>query len=180
MNISYDWLELIQANGWFILIGFIALYYAFTRLNIQIPHLIQQQRPYTHNNTLHRTTDEESSLMQMQRIEAARLRQQATLDAAAAKFKQDRLLKEREDADKRSEEWQLHQQGLGYKSKAKVISEEEELAALGLSKKNLNQVKAKGSRMRDEDDFNPLTGQSRSLGDGARPNFRRSQPSRGG
>ncbi len=173
MDWAFEWLELIQANGWFILIGLIACYYIFTRYNFQLPNL-QQQQP------AHRSADEASSLQQMERIEAARLRQQAAMDAAAAKYKEERLVKEREEAKRREEEWQLHQQGLGYKSKAKTRSEEEELAALGLSKKNKNEVKGKANRLRDEDDFNPLTGQSCSRDGGARPNFRRSQPSRGG
>lgn len=58
-------------------------------------------------------------LRQMQNIEAVRLRQQAAIDSAAAKYREEKLKKEELDSKKREEEWELHQQGLGYKSKSK-------------------------------------------------------------
>jgi hypothetical protein len=41
------------------------------------------------------------------------------MDAAAAKYLEEKRLKEIELAKKKEEEWNLHQQGLGYKNKTK-------------------------------------------------------------
>ena len=54
------------------------------------------------------------------------------------------------------------------------------MALLGLSKKNLNLVKGK-DRLRNPDDYNPLTGQSNNSEGSSSSGFRRApQSSRGG
>lgn len=171
MEFLYQGLELIQANGWFIVIGCALAYYVFNKCNFNMPRLNMPQQ------SRHRESDETEQLRQMQNIEAARLRQQAAMDAAAAKHKEDKKKKDELNALRKAEEWELHQQGLGYRSKTKAQTEEEEMAALGLTKKNLN-VSSK-PKMRNEE-YNPLTGQSSSGASCQRPTFRRGQPSRGG
>ena len=63
--------------------------------------------------------DEDAELIRLQKIEAVRQRQQAAMDAAAAKYREEKRLKEIEAAKKKEEEWERHQQGLGYRSKTK-------------------------------------------------------------
>jgi len=111
----------------------------------------------------------------MQNIEAARLRQQAAIDTAAQKYREEKAKKDELLAQQRQEEWKLHEQGLGYKSKTKKTTDDD-LSALGLGRKNLNPT----SKPRIKDDYNPLTGQSTSGASCERPTFRRAQPRQGG
>lgn len=166
MGFLTTWIELVQANGWFILIACVVLYYLYNKYKNNLPSLSAPR-------SMHREGDESEQLAHMQRIESVRLRQQAAMDAAAAKYLEEKKVKDEILAKKKEEEWELHQQGLGYRSKTKKAVEDEDLAALGLKKKNLS---AK-PRLRDSD-YNPLTGQSNS-GTG-RMSFKRAQPSRGG
>lgn len=153
MDPLYSALEFLQSNAWFILIACLGLYYLFNKYNLNLPDL---RRP-THVQQ-HRDVDERQSLQRMENIEAVRIRQQAAMDALAVKHRE----KKSEAATKGKEE--------------RVLSEAEEMAKLGLTKKNMNETK-KG-RVTRNDDYNPMTGQSSNTQD--RPNFRRSQPSRGG
>ena len=93
---------------------------------------------------LNSTVNEEDALERMRRIEAARLRQQAAVDAAAAKYLEEKRLvcqlglwkvqplvpgllnfvnhllqKEEKAAKEKAEEWERLQKGLGYHNKTK-------------------------------------------------------------
>lgn len=165
MEIVYDLLEFIQANGWFIVLGGCLLYYLYNKYNIRIPEFSMPQ-------SNHRDLDEDQQLKRMQNIEAVRLKQQAAMDAAAAKYREEKIRKDELLSKQKEEEWELHQQGLGYKSKTKRT--EDDLSSFGLAQKNPNSSRPK---LRGAD-YNPLTGQSSS--DAQRPTFKRAQPRRGG
>lgn len=164
MDYASDVLEFIQANGWLILITSIIVYYIYNKY---------KSTSVISSDSSYKKEDEGKILQQMQNIEAVRLRQQAAIDAAAMKYREEKLKKEEMDSKRRQEEWELHQQGLGSKNKQKKNTHEEDLAALGLTSKNKN-LSSK-PRLKDSD-YNPLMGNS----GGERPTFRRAQPSRGG
>lgn len=58
-------------------------------------------------------------MRRLHNIEAARQRQQAALDAAAVKYLEEKKLKDEKIAKEKAEEWERHQQGLGYHGKTK-------------------------------------------------------------
>jgi len=154
-------ISFVEANGWFILIGCILLYFLYNKFK---NNFSSNSRP----SLSHRDVDEEKELRRLQAIEAVRQRQQAALDAAAAKYLEEKKLKEERLAKEKAEEWEKHQQGLGYHSKTK--KQEDDLSALGLSQRNKLPAKPK---LRG-DDYNPLTGQSSSSNkdDGASCSYR--------
>jgi hypothetical protein len=91
--------------------------------------------------------DESEHLAQMERIEAARARQQAAMDAAAMMYKEEKKKKEELLAKQREEEWNLQQQGLGSRNKDKNIDEYE---ALGLTRPNKNATTTARPRLRND------------------------------
>lgn len=143
----------------------------------------------------------------MQHIELVRARQQAAMDAAALKYKEEKKKKDELLAKQREEDWNLQKSGQSYRSKAK--NQEDDFEALGLTRPNKNATSRprlkrdgkfllKGNLSSSSssvwftgvaallfihqfflfEDYNPLTGQSYNQTD--RQSFRREQPRRGG
>lgn len=80
--------------------------------------------------------NEDEQLAQMQHIELVRARQQAAMDAAALKYKEEKKKKDELLAKQRAEEWNLQQTGQSYRSKAK--NQDDDFEALGLTRPNPN------------------------------------------
>jgi hypothetical protein len=51
MDFVYELVEFIQANGWFILIGGLGLYYLFNRYNLRIPEINLRPAQNTHRDS---------------------------------------------------------------------------------------------------------------------------------
>jgi hypothetical protein len=144
-------ISFIESNGWYLLIGGIIIYYIYNKYKDQITNTTQA---YRHKKEV--KEDDTVLLDRLQRMEAARERQQRQLDLAAAKYLEEKKLKEERLAKEKQEEWERHQQGLGYRSKTK--RNDDDLSALGLAQQNKSKS-SKKSTLRD-DDYNPLTGSS--------------------
>jgi len=157
-NFLASFISLVETNGWFILIGCILVYYLYNKYKDKFSFSISQSS--------HRQVDEEKELKRLQSIEAARLRQQAALDAAAAVYMEEKKKKDEAKAKEKIEEWERHEKGLGYHGKTK--KQEDELSALGLSQRTKLTPKPK---LRG-DDYNPLTGQSSNPDGGASCSYR--------
>jgi len=147
-------LEFIQDYGWFILISFVLIYFVYNKYKLPIEKQFDKSFK----------KDDEHFMRQIQNIEAVRLRQQAEIDSAALRYREDKLKKEELDSQA---------QIPTYKSNVKKNTKEEDLAALGLSSNNKNL----SSRPRlKKPDYSPLMANS----GGERQSFKRAQPSRGG
>jgi len=155
----YQLFGFVEANGWLILIGAIVLYIVYQKLRSKFASRSRSGvAAYSH-------VREEDALERMRRIEAARLRQQAQFDAAAAKFKEEQKLKEEKAAKEKIEDWERLQQGLSYKSKmTKKETDTVDPASLGLS----GSKPTTSSKSKLKPDYNPLMGS----GDGGSCSFK--------
>jgi len=155
----------IESYGWYILIAAIVFYYVYVTY-------IRRSLSSLTNASVESKLDEDTAIKRIRSMEAARLRQQEALDAAAAKYLEEKRLKEEKLAKERAEEWEKHKQGLGYRNKSKPEQQPStDLAGLGLSGVNKsNKPKLRGA------DYNPLTGTSNSnSGDGGSCSWRPTQ-----
>lgn len=95
-------------------------------------------------------------------LEVSRRRMQENLDAKAKEFAEKKRELEAQKRQENIDDWEMHQQGRGYKSKH---------AKNDGGKPSQNQVKPKKSdRLRTSEDYNPLSGSS--SGSSFRPNRR--------
>jgi hypothetical protein len=82
-------ISFIESNGWYLLIGGIIIYYIYNKYKDQITNTTQA---YRHKKEV--KEDDTVLLDRLQRMEAARERQQRQLDLAAAKYLEEKKLKE--------------------------------------------------------------------------------------
>lgn len=176
----------IETNGWFLFFGAILAYYAWTVLKKQWDekYSAEGSAPLFKNSQNDKKYSEEEGLERLEKIQLARERQQAALDAAKEKYLLDKQKKDEELAQARISDWDKHEQGLGYRSKTKRSDGSDPLEQMGLSAKSKAAQKQK-TKLRGSD-YNPLTGESSTSGgdpDGGSCSWRPSrntQPARGG
>lgn len=144
-SIIYSPIEFIQSYGWFILIFGLILYYIYNKYKSRFT---SSSNSYSRSSREHSKIDEAAELKKMLEIEEARKRQQAAMDAAVAKFKEEQKLKEQKKSEEKVEDYERLLDG-----KSKLVKNEE-------AKQNDSSSMSKPNdkpRLRPTD-YNPLTG----------------------
>lgn len=169
MSVSDYWpfvSGIVQQYGWFVLLGFVCLLYF--RKSIQ--------------EKLHKITKEKDDLKYAKKYDAglahqrqlamavARQKAQEEHDIAAQKWREKQEELQEKKRLEKIEDWEKHQQGLGYRSKTKVPEE-----SSGAS--SSSEPKPKNKKTLRSDDSLPLGGAS---GSSCRMDFRRGRGGGGG
>lgn len=156
----------IQQYGWFVLLGFVCLLYFRKSIQEKLYKIAKEKEDLKYAKKYDAGLAQERQVA----MAAARLKAQEEHDIAAQKWREKQEELQEKKRLEKIEDWEKHQQGLGYRSKIKVP--EESSAASSSS-----ELKPKSKKPLRSNDSLPLGGGS---GPSCRLDFRRGRGGGGG